>query len=718
MSTSLAIGRREFLKAGSLFGGGLLIGFFLPSAASGQERKQAAFIPNAYLQIGADGSLTIICSPAEMGQGTYTAMAQILAEELDADWSKINVIAAPMDMEKYGHPIFHIQMTGGSTSTFAEYDRMRQAGATAKALLIAAAAKTWNADATKLTTADGIVTDPATGKKLSYGDLAITASTLPMPKDVKLKDRKDFKLISKPVKRVDTIEKTNGNLKFGIDVTLPGMLVALIARSPVIHGKMTGFNPEKALAVPGVKFVVPTSSGVAVVATGFWPAKKGIAALEVTWDEGTLASFDTAKQMEAYAKIAGDPGLIAAKKGDIASVKNPAKEFSVDYQFPYLAHTPMEPLNCVADVKDDGVDLYLGSQGQTIDQMAVAGVLKLNPTQVRLHNHTMGGAFGRRCMLDAHLVVETVLISKAVKAPVKVIWTRADDIKGAYYLTSSYHRLKTSLGQDGNPLSWQVHMITQSHLFGTSFEAAMIKNGVDYFAIDGGIEIFYDVPNFQAEWTRSMDTIPTLWLRSNSHMFNGYVKETMIDVLAKSAGKDPLQYRLGLLTKNEKHTNLLKVVAEKSGWGKPLPAGHAHGIAIHEAFKSTVAMVAEVSLDDHGAIKVHKITAAIDCGLAINPANVEAQIQGSVAFGMTIAFYGKIDIDQGRPRQSNFHDYKIARMFEVPPVDVTIVESTQEIGGVGEACVPTVAPAIANAAFVLTGNHMTRLPFPADVRKA
>ena len=717
-NTTTSVSRRKFLQAGALTGGGLLLSFYMPAFAKGLKRlppAPATCAPNAFIRINADNSIKILCNHSEMGQGTYTAMSQLIADEMDADWSKIVVESAPAHQD-YFNPGFGMQLTGGSASAYSEWERLRKVGASARAIMIEAAAKTWNVDATTCTASNGYVLHKASSKKLSYGDLVEKAKDITPPADVKLKDPKDFKYIGKPIKRLDTKEKTNGEGMFGMDVKIPGMLVAVIQRPPVFGGKVKSFNADKAKAVPGVKEVVQIDRGVAVVATGYWAAKLGREALEVEWEDGPL--LNSVEQRKQYADMANKPGLVAVKTGDISAATGAAKTIDVEYETPYLNHAQMEPLNCVADVRADGCDLYIGTQAQTIDQMTAAHITGLKPEQVKIHTMLLGGAFGRRAILDGHIAAEAVQVSKAISKPVKVMWSREDDIRGGYYRQFSHHKMIGSIAADGKPLTWLHRIVCQSFMFGTAMEQMAVKNGVDYIAIEGATELPYEVPNLQIEWHRGMEVVPTLWMRSVGHSYNAFAKECFIDELAYAAGKDSYQYRRSLMDKHPRLRNVLDVAAQKAGWGKPLPAGHAMGIAVHESFKSFIAQVAEVSVTSSGKIKVHKVVCAIDCGPIINPDTIKAQMEGSIVFALTSAFYGDISFENGRVKQRNFHDYKILRIHEAPLVETHIIESTDTMGGVGEPGVPPTAPAVANAVFVLTKNRLRKMPFPADVRKA
>jgi isoquinoline 1-oxidoreductase beta subunit len=722
MTDILNLSRRGFLRAGALVGGGLILGVYLSPSRKGAEaadEKGTTFAPNAFVRVGTDDSVTVIVNHSEMGQGPYTSVPMVVAEELEADWSKVRFEAAPVD-PAYNHSVYGIQMTGGSSSTWSEWERLRKAGAAARLMLIAAAADTWQVQPESCHAENGQVVHPASKRSLSYGKLVEKAARLKPPQNVPLKDPKDFKLIGKATKRLDTPDKTNGKAVFGLDVTVPGMLVALVARSPVCGGKVKSFNADKAKAVPGVRHVVAIERGVAVVADGFWPAKLGREALEIVWDEGPLATLDSAVQGKHYAELAQRPGAVARKEGDVtAALGKAAKKFEAVYDLPYLAHATMEPMNCVADVRADGCELWTGTQFQTVDRDAAARDAGLKPEQVKLHTTMLGGGFGRRAVPDSHFVREAVQISKAVKAPVKVIWTREDDTRGGYYRPRAYHAVSAGLDAGGAPVAWQQRIVCQSFIAGTPFEAVVIKDGVDETAVEGAKDIPYQIPNLLVDWQQAPGGVPTLWWRSVGHSHSAFVVETFVDELAHAAGKDPYEYRRSLLGKQPRHKRVLETVAEKAGWGKPLPAGRGRGLALHESFGSYVAHVVEVSLSPEGKLKIHRVVCAIDCGPVVNPDTVRAQLEGGTVFGLTAALYGEITFEKGRVKQRNFHDYRMLRMHEMPVVEAHIVPSTDKMGGVGEPGVPPVAPALANALFALTGKRIRRLPIrPEDLKKA
>ena len=719
MEKTNSASRRQFLKTSALAGGGLLLGFHIPAFGKLPGTTAATdFIPNAFIRIGTDGIITVIVNHSEMGQGSYTALPMMLADELDADWNNVRFESAPVEAV-YNHPAFGMMATGGSTSTWVEWDRFRKAGATARQMLIEAAALTWNVEASTCKTENGYVIHTATGKKLSYGELVNKAATLKAPADVKLKDPKDFRFIGKPVKRLDTPSKINGTAVFGLDIKVPGLLTALIARPPVFGAKMKSFNADKAKAIPGVKEVVQIDRGIAVVATGFWAAKKGREALEIDWEEGALSTLNSTEQAKQYAELAKQPGAVAKNEGDVNAAKSKAvKKIEVAYDLPYLAHSPMEPLNCVADVRADSCEIWVGTQFQTADLMTAAFITGLKPNQVKLHTTLLGGGFGRRGTLDSHFVSEAVQVSKAIKAPVKVVWTREDDIKGGYYRPKAHHKMSVGLDATGKPLYWEHNVVCQSFAIGTPMEAMMIQNGVDGMAVEGITNLPYPIPNMKVAWNMAPVGIPTLWWRSVGSSHTAFAVEGMIDEMAKAAGKDAYQYRRMLLEKHPRFIRVLDEAANKAGWTKPVPAGRGRGIAIHESFGTVVAHVAEVSITPNKTLKVHKVVCAIDCGQTVNPDTIRAQMEGCVVFGLTAALYGEITFDKGRVKQSNFYDYRMLRINEMPEVEVHILDSTEKMGGVGEPGVPPIAPAVMNALFMLTGKRVRSLPLrPDDLKK-
>ena len=712
------LARRDFLKVGAAAGGGLVLGFHLPFGGEGVARAAGKpFAPNAFIRIGADDLVTVVVGKAEMGQGVFTALPMLIAEDLEADWSKVRVESAPVD-PAYNHTGFGMQMTGGSTSVWSSWEQMRKAGATAKAMLIAAAAATWKVEPSGLRAEKGFVIHDASGRRLSFGALADTAATMAPPKDVVLKDAKDFKIVGRPTRRLDTPEKVNGKAQFGLDVNVPGMRVALIQRPPVFGAKVVKVDDTKTKAVPGVVAVVQPSFGVVVVGTGFWAAKKGRDALQVQWDDGPNAALSTDALREEFRALAKTPGAVAKKEGDAAAaLAGAAKKLEAEYEVPYLAHAMMEPLNCVVDLRPDSCEIWTGTQFQTMDRAAAAEVAGLKPEQVQIHTTLLGGGFGRRATPRSDFIREAVEIAKVVKAPVKVMSTREDDIKGGFYRPMWHDRIAAGLDAGGKPVAWTHTIVGQSILAGTPFES-MVKDGIDDASVEGAADLAYAVPNLYVDLHSPRPGVPVLWWRSVGHSHTAFVVESFIDELAHAAGKDPFEYRRALLGSQPRHRGVLELAAAKAGWGKPLPAGRARGIAVHASFGSFVAQVAEVSMSPRGQVKVHRVVAAVDCGQYVNPDTIAAQIEGGVAFGLSAALHGQITLKGGRVVQSNFHDYEVLRLNEMPEVEVHIQPSGEKPGGVGEPGVPPVAPAVANAIFALTGSRVRRLPIrPEDVKK-
>ena len=714
MREIINIGRRDFLKTGTLIGGGLILGFYLPlngSLSSASNPKGASFMPNAFIRIGTDDIVTIIVNKSEMGQGVYTSLPMLVAEELEVDWSKIRFEAAPVD-PAYNHTQWGVQGTGGSTSVWSEWERLRKAGATARTMLVKAAADIWKVNPASCRAEKGFVIHDPTQRKISYGKLVEKASQMEPPKNVALKEEKDFKIIGKPRRRLDTPEKTNGKAIFGIDAKTPGMLTAVVARSPVFGGRVKSFNADKAKAVAGVKEVVRINSGVAVIADDFWSAKRGRDALEVTWDEGDLATLSTSRMREEYMNLGKTPGTVARKEGSPESVlSKAAKQLRAEYEVPYLAHACMEPLNCLVDLRSDSCEIWTGTQSQTMDRNSAASVVGLKPEQVKIHTTFLGGGFGRRANPHSDFVTEAAWIAKAVRKPVKVIWTREDDTKGGYYRPMWFDRIAAGLDEKGNLVAWQHTIVGQSILTGTPFDP---KKEVDPASVEGAENIPYEIPNISVDLHTPKIGIPVQWWRSVGHSHTGFVVESFMDEVAHAAGKDPYEFRRNLLTKHPRHYGVLKLAAEKFGWGRPLPKGRGRGIAVHESFGSFVAQVGEVSINAEGEVRVYRVVCAIDCGKIVNPDTIKAQMESGIVFGLSAALHGKITFQNGRVEQSNFHDYPLLRLNEMPLVEVHIVASKEKSGGVGEPGVPPIAPAVCNAIFSVTGRRIRSLPIRSE----
>ncbi len=710
---SRGIPRREFLRVSIGASGGLLIGFCLPGvveASAAQNGPATSFMPNAFVRIGADERVTVIVNHSEMGQGVYTSLPMLLAEELDADWSKVGFESAPVD-PKYNHPVYGMQMTGGSSSVWSAFDQFRQAGAAARAMLIAAAAQQWNMDAANCRTDSGAVLDPS-NRKLTYGQLAAAAAKLTPPAQVALKDPKTFKLIGKPAKRLDTSEKVNGKAVFGIDVKIPQMMTAIVARAPVFGAKMRTFDDSRARAMAGVRRIVAVPSGVAVIADSFWQAKMARDALRIDWDEGPMSSFNTNQMMQQFREQAKSAGKSVRRDGNAdAELAKAVRKVEAVYEVPYLSHAMMEPLNCAVDLRPGSCEIWTGTQFQTVDRASAAKIAGLPEEKVQIHTTFLGGGFGRRANPQSDFVVEAVHVAKAAGAPVKVVWTREDDMQGGWYRPAFLHAIAGAIDANGKPVAWRSRVVGQSIIAGTPFEALMdLKTkGYDPSSVEGVDDLPYEIPNLLVESHQMEVGVPVQWWRSVGHSHTAFATECFIDELATLAHQDPYRFRRALLQKHPRHLGVLDLAAQKAGWAKPLPKGRARGIAVHASFESFSAQVAEVSVTE-GKIQVHRMVCAIDCGRYVNPGIIAAQTQGGAIFGASAALFQELTFENGRLQQTNFQSFPMLRMNECPEIETHIVESTEKSGGIGEPGVPCAAPAIANAVFAATGKRIRRLP--------
>ncbi|MET0226645.1 MAG: xanthine dehydrogenase family protein molybdopterin-binding subunit, partial [Dokdonella sp.] len=657
-----------------------------------------------------DNTVTVLLKHSEMGQGIWTSIPMVIAEELGCEWSKIQVEHAPAGSD-YAHTAFGIQMTGGSTSTWESFDQLRTAGAMAREMLLAAGAAKLAAKAADCRVEQGFVV--AGAKKVSFGEIAVAAAKLPAPAHVKLKDAKDWTVIGKPTRRLDSKAKTTGAAEFGIDVKRPNQAVALVARAPVFGGKLKKLDATKAKAVAGVIDVVEVPSGVAVLANHFWAAKQGREALVLEWDDGAGAAISTPALREEYRKLAATPGLVAKTAGDVdAAFKGSPNVIEADYEVPFLAHAPMEPLNCTVEfAKDGGCDIWTGTQFQGVDQMVAAKILGLKPAQVRIHTTFLGGGFGRRANPASDFIAEAAEVAKASKRTVKVVWTREDDIHGGYYRPMWLSRFRAAVGEQGKPVAWSHTIVGQSIIAGTPFASAMIKDGIDATSVEGAADSPYlaTIPAHRVDLHSPTSPITVLWWRSVGHSHTAFAVESFIDELAHAAKQDPLEYRRALLPADSRERRALDLAAAKFGWGQPLPQGHAAGLALHQSFGSYVAQIAEVSVEDN-KVRVHRVVCAIDCGPVVNPLTVEAQMQSGIVYGLSAALHGELTVKDGKVEQSNFHDYPALRLAEAPIMEVHIVPSTDKMGGCGEPGTPPIAPAVGNALFALTGKRLRQLP--------
>lgn len=698
------VSRRTFLKITSVTGSGLALAIYFGDVDQAFAAETIdTFSPNAFLRIDKTGVVTIQVAKSEMGQGVRTALPMIVAEELDADWNSVRIEPAIYD-PKYGD-----MGTGGSTSVRTSWEPLRKAGAAARAMLVASAAKKWKVDKTSCHTEKGVVIHSPTKRKLSYGELVELAATLPVPdeKKIVLKDPKSFQLLGTPISRLDIPEKVDGSAQYGLDVKVPGMLYAFVARCPVFGGKLIGYDDTKIKSIPGIRHVVPISTGVAVVADSVWSAKNGRDQLDVKWYEGSGASVSSETIKQAYDELIKKDGMIAKTNGDLSkALETAAKKIEADYELPFQAQCPMEPMNCTADVRADSCEIWAPTQWPELINQDAVRITGIPSTAIKIHITLLGGGFGRRLQVDYAL--EAVEISKAIKAPVKVIWTREDELQHSTYRPNSLHRLTGVLNSQSVPIVWNHRLVTPS------INACLFPGNFDVNeATEEAAAVPYAIPNFQVEWTPSNHIAPNIplgWWRSVYASQTAFAEESFLDELANAAGKDPYEFRLALLAKAPRHKGVLQLAASKADWGKPLPQGHGRGIAVYYSFRSYAAQVAEVSVSKDGDVRVHRVVCAIDCGMIVNPSIIEAQIQSGIVFGLSATLKGGITFEKGRVVQSNFHDYELLRFNEMPQVEVHIVPSTEPPGGIGEPGVPPIAPAVANAIFAATGKRIRRLP--------
>ena len=717
--------RREFLKAIGIAGAGLTVGVSLSPLGAAAEaganpskgRTHASFIPNAFIRINKDNSINVVIKHLEMGQGTYTGLATLVAEELDADWDQIIAEGAPADASRYNNLLMGpTQGTGGSTAIANSFEQMRIAGAAAKAMLVAAAAKQWNVQAEEITTAAGVARHAASGRSSTYGELSSLAAEQPVPdpQSLTLKEAKDFRYIGKSMSRKD-VGKTDGTAIFTQDVKMDGMLTALTLHPPRFGARVKAVRDQQTRDSSGVVDVVQIPGGVAVLATDFWSAKKGRDLLEVEWDESAAVRHGTSELLEEYRALAAKPGQVARNDGDAdTALSGAAKVIDATYEFPYLAHATMEPMNCVVRVNDQSCEIWNGAQLHTVDQALVASVLGIQDAQVTINTLYAGGSFGRRANPHSDYVVEAVHIARAHKgSPVKLVWTREDDTRAGYFRPMYVHRIRAGLDANGDPVAWEQRVVGQSILTGTLFEQFM-QDGLDSSSVEGASTLPYRIPNLRVDLHTVDPGIPVQWWRSVGHTHTAYSTETFIDRLAAAAERDPVEFRTALLKDHPRHLGVLKLAAEKANWGAALPPGRARGIAVHESFNSFVAEVAEISLQKDGGFKVERVVCAIDCGIAVNPDIIVAQMESGIGYGLSPLLMSEITLDDGKVVQSNFHDYQVLRINQMPEVEVHIVPSTEPPTGVGEPGTPPIAPAVANALFAATGKTFHRLPLRLD----
>ena len=710
LRASNGISRRSFLKATALAGGGMIIGSMLPIARTSAAAGTAEMGP--FIRISPDNKITVVIKHLDKGQGVTTGLPTIVAEELDAAWSQMATEFAPVDASRYANLLFGVQGTGGSTSIANSWDQLRNAAAAARQMLLQAAANDWSVDVADLRISEGRITEPG-GKSATLGELAGMAATLPVPQNVEPKPASDYRLVgTRKTHRLDSPAKTDGSAIYTIDIERPGQWIAVVAHPPRFGATVAAVDSSAAEAMEGVHAVVQIPRGVAVLADSYYTATQARAKLAIEWDD-SAGETRSSNAMEADFQAAlGAMGKVARTTGNAAaSLEGADKTVSAEFTFPYLAHASMEPMDCVVELSDGRCEIWTGSQLQTVDQQVAAAIAGVPPENVVIHTHYAGGSFGRRAVPDSDYVAEAVSIAKAIngKAPVKLLWSREDDMTGGRYRPMSVHRLEGALDDKGNIVAWHHRMAMQSVLAGTPF-AAMIQDGIDSSSVEGARGLPYAIENVQVELHDMESAVPVLWWRSVGHTHNGFATEVFFDRLAHAANKDPLELRQALLKDHPRHLAVLNLAAEKGGWGKPMNKGQGRGIAVHESFGSLVAEVVDVTIDQGGALSVDKVTCAVDCGIAVNPDVIAAQMEGGIGYALSAVLREAITLTNGEVDQKNFDKYQVLRMADMPEVEVHIVPSENPPSGVGEPGVPPLAPALANAIFAASGKEVNRLP--------
>lgn len=708
--------RRLFLAASAAFGAGLAVGFGPAPAAQAAAGAGKPLAFNPFVHIGADNRVTVLAKHLEMGQGIYSGLAALVAEELDADWAQIHVDGAPADGKVYANTFMGFQGTGGSTSTANSFKQMREAGAAARAMLVAAAAAKWNVPASEITVAKGVVSHAASRKSAKFGALAEAAAKQAVPQSVTLKEPKDFTIIGKAMPRVDSAGKTDGSAKFTIDVREPGQLTAMMVKPPAFGAVPKSFDATDAKKIAGVSDVVQTSKGVAVLASDTWTAMKARQAVKVEWDLSKAETRSSKQLRDEYLSLLEKPAVAAAGgTGDIAAgLKAATKKVGGTFIFPYLAHAAMEPMNAVVQLRPDRALLTYGAQLHTIDQQNVGRLLGLTPEQIEITSLMAGGSFGRRAVPTADYIIEAVEIARAAKTdkPVKMVWSREDDMRSGYFRPMMAHKVEAGIDAAGALVAWDHHIVGQGVLVGTPFEPFMVKNGVDSSAVEGAAKPDYTFTNSRFGLTMTRPGVPVLWWRSVGHTHTAYVMETVMDEAAAAAGKDAIAFRRALLADKPRHLGVLALLAEKSGWGSTLPNGTFRGVAIHESFNSVVGQVAEIEMQGNNRFRVKRVVCVVDCGIAVLPDQVAAQMEGGIGYALSAALFDEITLgDNGAVEQTNFDSYRVLRMSEMPKIEVHIVPSANPPTGVGEPGVPPLAPAIGNALAAATGKRFRELPF-------
>jgi isoquinoline 1-oxidoreductase subunit beta len=708
-----AISRRSLLGGG--LAGGFLLAFHVPTYGASEPAlggTKGKFAPNAFIRIDPAGKTTLVMPQVEMGQGVYTSIAMILAEELDADYQQVVLEHAPPNDKLYGNPIFGIQVTGNSNSIRAFWKPLRQAGAAARAMLIQAAAQQWKVDPASCTAADGHVSHIGSGRKVGFGTLAGAASKLAPPKDPPLKDPKNFTLIGKSLKRLDTPHKVDGGVVYGIDVMLPGMKFATVAASPVFGGKVGHVDAGPANKIPGVRKVVVLDDLVAVVGDHMWAAQQGLRALDITWNEGPNAAVSSADIWQALRKASEGNGAVAKNAGDVDKALSQGEKYEAAYELPFLAHATMEPLNCTVQLKPDSCEIWLGTQVISRVQGTVAKLTGLQVEKVTVHNHLIGGGFGRR--LEPDMALSAVRVAQHLDGePLKVVWTREEDIQHDMYRPVYRDTIAATLS--GGKVAAFKYKVTGSSVIARWLPPAF-QHGIDIDAIDSAVDMPYDIAHLQVEYVRAEPAaVPTGFWRGVGANNNVFAIECFMDELARKAGKDPIAFRRAMLGKSPRFLAALDLVAEKSNWGQPLPARTGRGVSVQPSFGSYIATVVEVEVDAHGEVRLRRVTSAVDTGIAVNPDTIVAQLQGGLIFGLTAALYGEVTVKNGRVQQSNFNDYRMLRIDQVPPIEVYVIKSGEAPGGIGETGSTAGPPALRNAIYAATGIALRRLPIDRDV---
>jgi isoquinoline 1-oxidoreductase beta subunit len=729
---SSGITRRTFLKftatASVTAGGGLLLGFCIPAVSQGQAGKSViggdgievpqsgGFAPNAFVQIDQSGKVTLVMPKVEMGQGVYTSIPMLIAEELEVSLDSVTLDHAPPNEKLFMDPLLGGQLTGGSTSIRYAWEPMRRAGATARTMLLAAAAQQWQVDPASCHAERGEVVHAESGRRAGYGQLTAAAAKRPVPQNVTLKNPKDFKLIGTPVKRLDSPEKVDGTAQFGLDVRAPGMVYAAIANCPVLGGTLASVDDTNAKKIPGVRQVVKVDNAVAVIGDHTWAAKRGVAALDIQWNEGAGANLSTKQIVDDLASAAQRDGAVAHEEGDVGKAFGDAKtRVDAVYQQPFLAHATMEPVNCTMHVRPDGCEIWIGTQVPTRVVDTAAQVTGLPADRIVVHNHLLGGGFGRR--LETDMVRQAAKVAKQVAAPVKVVWTREEDIQHDMYRPYYYDRISAGLDANGKPAAWQ-HRIVGSSII-ARFAPPAFQHGVDPDAVEVAADLPYDLPNQLVDYVRvEPHDVPTAFWRGVGATRGTFVVESFMDELAAQAKTDPVKYRRDLLGKTPRALNVLDVATKAAGWGNAVPKGQGRGVSVMHAFGSFFAMVADVTVDQGGEVSVNRVVCAVDCGMAVNPNTIEAQVQGGIIFGITAALYSEITIKDGRVEQNNFTDYRILRIHETPSIEVHIVKSAEAPGGIGEPGTAALAPALTNAIYAATGKRLRHLPVGRQLQTA